>query len=84
MTYPRASRSQGHEQENSIWPYLAEDPLLDLLACPAEMLGHILQNRCESSDPERVMARDGDVVLSGLLGGESQVAARLTRKSIAK
>lgn len=30
---------------------LTEDPFLDLLACPAKMLSHILKNRGESTDP---------------------------------
>ena len=66
----------------SIAPHLAEDFLLDLLTCPAEMLSNILQNRGESSDPKRVVARDGDVVLPCLLGGEPEVTTRLACQSI--
>jgi hypothetical protein len=63
---------------------LIEDPFLDLLACPPKVLGYVLENRGESSDPKRIVARDRDVVLSGLLRGESQVASCLASQSIAK
>lgn len=49
---------------------------------PSRETRKVLQNRGESSDPKRIVARDGDVVLSGLLCGESQVAARLASRSI--
>ena len=38
-----------------------------LVAPPPKMLGHILENRSKSSDPKRIVTRDLDVVLSGLL-----------------
>jgi hypothetical protein len=63
---------------------LTEDPFLGLLACPPKMLGHILENRGESSDSKWIVARDRDVVLSGLLRGEPQVASRLASQPIAE
>jgi hypothetical protein len=62
----------------------SEDPLLNLLACPAEMLSYFLQNRGESSNPQRMVAPNGDVVLSSLLCGEPKVAARLASNLIAE
>ena len=48
------------------------------------MLGYILENPSESSDPKWIVARDRDVVLSGLLRGEPQVASRLASQPVAE
>ena len=63
---------------------LTKDSVLDFLACPPEMLGHVLKYRGEGSDPKRVVTRDRDVVLSGLLRGEPQMAPRLASQPIAE
>ena len=63
---------------------LTEDLLLNLLACPSKVLGHILKNRGEGSHPERVVAWDGHVVLSGLLRCEPQMASSLASQPIAE
>lgn len=48
------------------------------------MLGHILENPSESSNPKWIVARDCDVVLPGLLRGEPQMASCLASQPIAE
>jgi hypothetical protein len=46
------------------------------------MLGHVLENTGEGSDSKRIMPRDRDVVLPGLVRGEPKVASGLPSQSI--
>ena len=59
-----------------------EQSLLKLLAGPAEMLGHILQDRGEGPEAKRIVAWDRDVVLAGLVRGEPHVAAGLADRLV--
>ena len=54
-----------------------EQLLLHLVTGPAEVLSYILENRRESTDPEWIVPRNREVVLTGLLRCQTHMAAGL-------
>lgn len=82
MRKPTAGPQVFRGRFRSFGVLLAEDPLLDLLACPPKVLCHILENRGQGPDSKRVVTWDGDMVLAGLFRGEPQVASRLAGQAV--
>lgn len=54
-----------------------EQSLDQVVAAHPEMLGNVREYRGERADAQRIVARDGYVVLAFLVGGEAHVAAGL-------
>ena len=62
----------------------AEQAFDQRLAAQAEVLGDIAENAGQCTDPEGRVARNREVVLAAFEGGQSQVAAGLTRHLVAQ
>jgi hypothetical protein len=56
---------------------LVEQPLQELFAVELQMRCHIAEDCRKRADLQRIMRRNGDVMLSRGIGGQPQVAATL-------
>jgi hypothetical protein len=56
---------------------LVEQPLQEVFAVELQMRCHIAEDCGKRTDLQRIMRRNGDVMLSRRIGGQHQVAATL-------
>jgi hypothetical protein len=77
-------RSVGTSADLARGRLLPKQPLDQLLSAQGEVLGHVAEETGQCPNPERSVARDGDVVLAAFECGQSEMATGLASDPVAE